>query len=296
MPETTENYHWIPVRDAGTFVADSFRQITISEEKAIGARVGKLSSDPDGGMVIQSYYFDKNKWSMEDAKAWVKDHKKSGAAGMQRRYIECPSQMDYRDQKNPKIIGHAAVFGKRTQIWEGFYEEVAPGAFTEAIKSDDVYALWNHDPSNVLGNTGARTLTLSEDDKGLRYEIVPPDTTLGRDLTTLIKRGDVRKSSFGFNIDDEKITKLGEGKGVLRTIVRVKPLFDVSPVTFPAYPQTDVHVRMIAGSNESLYLFEDSDKVVEVEREIVAPPPPVIVSDEELFKRFDELKGNAFGP
>jgi len=296
MPETTENFHWIPVRDAALFVQDSFRQITLSEDEGIHSRIGKLKSDPDGSTMVQSYYFDKDKFSMEEAQSWVKKHKKSGSSGMQRRYVESVAQMDYRNQKNPKIVGHAAVFGKRARIWEGFYEEVAPGAFTEAIESDDIYALWNHDPSNVLGNTGAKTLSLSEDGEGLRYEIVPPDTQLGKDLTTLIRRGDIRKSSFGFRIEDEKLTKLGEGKGVLRTILKVKPLFDVSPVTFPAYPQTDVKVRMIEGLHEAIWLFEDSEKVVIMPENETPAPAPEIVSDEELFKRFDELKGKAFLP
>lgn len=292
MPETTEKFHWIPIRSADLFVQDSFRQITISEDQGIGARIGKLKSDPDGNTVIQSYYFDVDKWSMEEAKDWVKDHKKAGASGMQRRYIDSQSRMNFEDQKNPKIEGHAAVFNKQIRIWSGFWEQVAPGAFAEALKSDDIYALWNHDPNNVLGNTGAKTLILSEDDIGLKYQIISPDTTLGRDLTTLIKRGDVRKSSFGFNIDEEKITKLDENKGLLRTILKVKPLFDVSPVTFPAYPQTDVHVRMIAGQQEEIYLFEDSDEIIVIPlKESVAQPS----SDEDLFKEFESLKGKAFG-
>lgn len=294
MPETTENFHWIPVRDAALFVQDSFRQVTLADDQGIHARMGKLKSDPDGSMMIQSYYFDKDKWSMEECKKWVEDHKKSSRQSMERRYIEHPTRMNYEDQRNPKIEGHAAVFYKRSEIWPGFYEEVSPGAFTDAMRSDDVYALWNHDPSNVLGNTGAKTLVLSEDEVGLKYSIIPPDTTLGRDLTTLIKRGDVRKSSFSFNIKEERITKLDDGKGVLRTIVKVKPLFDVSPVTFPAYPQTDVHVRMIAGLNERIYLFEDSDRVI-VLGEDASPPISVVqpVTDEELFKQCDEAFNKA---
>jgi HK97 family phage prohead protease len=291
MPETTEKFHWIPVRSADLFVQESFRQITISEERGIHARIGKLKSDPDGSTVIQSYYFDKDKWSMEQAKEWVSDHKKSIAQGIQRRYVECITRMDYTDQKNPKIEGHAAVFNKRAEIWPGFWEQVAPGAFAEAIHSEDVYALWNHDPNNVLGNTGAKTLTLNEDDKGLKYEITPPDTTLGRDLTTLIKRGDVRKSSFGFNIEEEKITHLDEGKGVLRTILRVKPLYDVSPVTFPAYPQTDVHVRMIAGQHEILYWSQDSDSVlVQPIDAVLLPQILAHLTTEDFIKQIEDLK------
>jgi len=76
MPETTENYHHIPVRDASDFVKDSFRYKTISEEKGIMIRLGKLKSDPDGPTVTQAYLFDVDKWTIEEAKAWVKEHMK----------------------------------------------------------------------------------------------------------------------------------------------------------------------------------------------------------------------------
>lgn len=193
MPvDVTDNFIWITVKDAGLFVQDSFRQITLSEDEGIHARIGKLKSDAEGSTVIQAYYFNKEKWSTDEARKWVSDHKKTAANGIQRRCIEYPARMSFEDPKIPKIEGHAAVFGKRAEIWPGFFEEVAPGAFADAIRSEDIYALWNHEPSNVLGNTGAKTLMLSEDETGLRYQIIPPDTTLGRDLTTLIKRGDVR--------------------------------------------------------------------------------------------------------
>jgi HK97 family phage prohead protease len=292
MPvDITDKFIWIAVRDSGTFVQDSFREITLSEEQGIHARIGKLSSDPEGSTVIQSYYFDKDKWDLDKAKAWVKDHKKSSPNRPERRCIEYPVRMNFDTGRQPKVEGYAAVFNTRTELFPGFYEEVASGAFTDAIRSTDIYALWNHNPSDVLGNTGAETLRLSEDEHGLKYEIIPPDTTLGRDLQVLIKRGDIRKSSFGFNIDDEKVTKLDNGKSVLRTILRVKPLFDVSPVTYPAYKETDVHVRMIAGEKEIAYLFEDTDQLI-VNPIGIDQPVREELSDDNLFKQIEELRKN----
>lgn len=288
MPESTENFHWIPVRDAGLFVQDSFRQITLSEEQGIHARIGKLKNDPQGGTVIQSYYFDKYKFSMEEAQKWVKDHKKS-ARDIERRCTEHTVTMRFDSGQPPRMVGYAAVFNKRTTLWDGFDEQVAPGAFASAIKSSDVYALWNHNASDVLGNTGSGTLFLSEDDTGLRYEVIPPDTNLGRDLQVLIKRGDIRKSSFGFSIVDEDIQH--EGRKIIRTIKDVK-LFDVSPVTYPAYKETTVNVRMIAGENESFLYYEDSGKLIVVPEE-TAPPSPQ--SDDELFRLIDQVKEKVFG-
>jgi HK97 family phage prohead protease len=75
-PETTENYHHIPVRSADQFIDGSFRTIDISKSKGIKAIIGKLKSDPKGSTHVQKYLFDINKWTMEEAKRWVKEHSK----------------------------------------------------------------------------------------------------------------------------------------------------------------------------------------------------------------------------
>lgn len=145
------------------------------------------------------------------------------------------------------ISGYAAVFNKETIIgggtW-GFREQLAPGAFDTAIKDDDVRALFNHDPNYLLGRTESGTLRLSVDKKGLKYDVDLPDTAQARDVRTLIQRGDVSGSSFGFTVDEDDWdeTEVKKGKLPLRTIRKVS-LWDVSPVTYPAYPQTSVSAR-----------------------------------------------------
>ena len=141
---------------------------------------------------------------------------------------------------NSKIRGHAAVFNEEADIW-GFREKVAPGAFKDSIKVDDVRALFNHDPNFVLGRNTAGTLTLKEDKQGLAIEIDPPDTQFARDLQVSIRRGDISQMSFGFNVLEEEWKDGGDDPD-LRTLNKVR-LFDVSPVTFPAYEGTDVAVR-----------------------------------------------------
>jgi len=137
-----------------------------------------------------------------------------------------------------KIIGHAAVFNKWSQDLGGFREKILPGAFTRAIDGSDVRALWNHDSNIVLGRTKSGTLKLEEDGKGLKVEITPPSWAEGYMET--IKRGDVSEMSFAFTVAvDEWDEKQHE-----RTIKEFDELFDVSPVTYPAYPQTDVKMRM----------------------------------------------------
>jgi len=141
----------------------------------------------------------------------------------------------------PKITGHAAVFDTPADIY-GFEEVIRKGAFTEAIKKDDVRALWNHNPDYVLGRTKSGTLRLSEDDVGLAIENDPPDTQWAKDLMVSMQRGDVDQMSFGFIVDEEKWSKR-DGEPDLREILKAR-LFDVSPVTFPAYEETDVSVAL----------------------------------------------------
>lgn len=149
------------------------------------------------------------------------------------------------DDSSKTIIGHAAVFNELSENLGGFREIIKPGAFREAIEQDDVRALFNHNPDFILGRNKSGTLKLSEDERGLAIEITPPDTQVGRDLVVSMERGDITQMSFGFRVkaggqswgEDEN----GE---IVRTLSDLK-LFDVSPVTYPAYPQTDVALRSL---------------------------------------------------
>jgi hypothetical protein len=141
----------------------------------------------------------------------------------------------------PKIVGHAANFNSLSADLGGFREMIAPGAFTETLKTADVRALFNHDANIVLGRNKAGTLRMFEDGDGLAFEIDPPDTQLIRDMViSPISRGDVSQCSFGFRTIKDLWEKVnGE---VVRTLLQVE-LFDVSPVTYPAYNSTDVAMR-----------------------------------------------------
>ena len=142
-----------------------------------------------------------------------------------------------------KLIGHAALFNSEAVIAGFFREVIAPGAFTEALKrKDDVRALFNHDANFVLGRTAAGTLTLSEDKRGLKYEVTTPSTSWAKDLVLSIARGDVSQSSFAFRVERESWPKVERDALPLRVIEQVE-LFDVSPVTYPAYEDTTVSAR-----------------------------------------------------
>lgn len=161
-----------------------------------------------------------------------------------------PVEAEFRaDEETGVISGYAALFNSTTELW-GFREMIAPGAFTKTIKDGaDVRALFNHDPNYVLGRTKAGTLKIWEDERGLMYEISPQDTTVGKDLVSSIKRGDISQSSFGFTIEKED-WEIREGEPDLR-IIREARLFDVSPVTYPAYEDTTVYSRSAVVENRA---------------------------------------------
>ena len=141
------------------------------------------------------------------------------------------------DDEQKKIVGYAALFNSPADENNGFIEKIAPGAFANAIKRSDTRALVNHNSEKVLGRLKAGTLTLSEDEKGLFYEVDPPNTTYANDLMESMKRGDIDQSSFGFVVAKEE---WDDSKDVpVRTIIEVDELFDVSPVTFPWYKNTE---------------------------------------------------------
>jgi uncharacterized protein len=145
------------------------------------------------------------------------------------------------DTAFPKIVGYAAVFNVLSEpLFMGVREKIRPGAFAEVIQ-DDVRALVDHKPSMILGRNKAGTLRLNEDQHGLKYEIDPPDTSVGRDVLVSLRRRDLDQSSFGFSVEEEEYTIKNEI--VTREIIKVSRLYDVSIVTYPAYPQTSVNVR-----------------------------------------------------
>lgn len=158
---------------------------------------------------------------------------------MQIRTIK--STLETRDDANPVIEGHFAVFDVETELFPHTYETIDRGAFDGALV-DDVRALINHDTTLVLGRNKAGTLELSTDDIGLfgRIYINTADTD-AMNLYQRVKRGDVSQCSFGFDIIEEDRDYREDGT-VHFKVKKVK-LYEVSPCTFPAYPDTGIEAR-----------------------------------------------------
>jgi uncharacterized protein len=159
------------------------------------------------------------------------------------------------------VSGYAAVFyragdaGTEYQLWDNLYERIDTGAFSRAISErQDVRGLFNHDPDHLLGRTASNTLRLSVDERGLRYEIDLPDTQAGRDVAVSLSRGDLTGSSFSFI--PRAVSWADDNGREIRTIDDVD-LFDVGPVTFPAYQATSAGMRA-AGETEEI---EESRKL-----------------------------------
>jgi len=171
-------------------------------------------------------------------------------SAIERRFISA-HELRVLDTGTPRIEGYAALFNSRSEDLGGFVEEIAPGAFANAIKSSDIRALWNHNENYVLGRVRSGTLAVSEDARGLHIVNDPPDTQWARDLMVSLRRGDVDQMSFGFIVAKGGATWREEGNTLVRTITNVAEVRDVSPVTFPAYTDTSVAVRSLAEWRES---------------------------------------------
>lgn len=165
-----------------------------------------------------------------------------------------PFEMRVNEGESPVISGTGVVYNQLSSvIWGYFREKIAAGAFTESIAKRDVRSLWNHNTDYPLGRTGNQTLRLSEDSDGIHFENEPPATSWGSDAVASIRRRDVAQCSFGF-VPLDVDWSIDNDEQLIRTIVKGE-LWEISPVTFPAYPQTEVSVRSAAGNDRALAAF-----------------------------------------
>ena len=161
---------------------------------------------------------------------------------LERRVVNLPVATRAEGEQ-VRLGGYASVFNTETTIAGLFRESIAPGAFAASATQDDVRALFNHDPNFVIGRTTSGTLTLREDETGLLYDVVPPDTTWARDLMVSVGRGDISQSSFAFGVEDEEWVRAERSGDLPLRVIRRAKLYDVSPVTYPAYESTTTAVR-----------------------------------------------------
>nr|WP_277581556.1 MULTISPECIES: HK97 family phage prohead protease [Staphylococcus] len=156
--------------------------------------------------------------------------------------LELRSTETIKAVDNEKMIveGYALRFNTLSNDLGGFVETISPQALKDTDLTD-VRCLIDHDSSKVLGRTASETLSLNIDDEGLYFRCQLPDTSYSRDLYENIRLGNINQCSFGFILDEDGDTIEKRDDGLFkRTLNKIKSLFDVSVVTFPAYQDTDV--------------------------------------------------------
>lgn len=172
--------------------------------------------------------------------------------------VESRAKEEGSEERQEWIVGYAAKFGVDSLDMGDFVERIEPSAFDLVRerrgrkKPLETRALWNHDANYPLARY-PQTLSLHVDEVGLRYEFPVPNTTYGRDIASNIANGIVKGSSFSFMVGKGgESWSMEEGRSI-RTVKKIEELYDVGPVTFPAYPDSGVAI-----AKRSFELFRDS--------------------------------------
>jgi len=211
---------------------------------------------------------------------WDNSRTSSETAGITatiERRILSVEDMELRvtDDDEPKISGYAAKYGVWSLDLGGFKEKIRVGAFDEALEKCDIRALKNHDPNFLLGRTSSGTLRLKSNSIGLKFDIDSPDTNTGRDTIVEIRRKDITGCSFSFTTKEDDWKYYEDSRLNERTIIKIGELFDVGPVTYPAYPDTTVAARSMDAHQKSTeqekrnaeQKGQKSDEEIKLERE-----------------------------
>jgi HK97 family phage prohead protease len=159
------------------------------------------------------------------------------------RTIMQPVELRKLEDGTEVLSGYAIVFNQESEDLGGFVETIERSS-TEGVDFSDTVSTFNHDANNVLGRV-PKTMTYSVDERGIKVDIYPPDTTTGRDVKELVRRGDVKGMSFTFRIkkDGDKWEKPKDARGLYhRTISAFEQIPELGPVVFPAYRATDISV------------------------------------------------------
>lgn len=164
------------------------------------------------------------------------------------------------------IVGYALKFNRWSEDLGGFKEIISPGAL-DGTDMSDVRALIDHTATNIIGRTVAGSLKLEVDDIGLKFRCKVPNTTYAKDLMENLRNGNINQCSFAFTVEDEEIDYDEEADMFSRTIKKIRQLFDVSVVTYPAYRDTDVAPALRSIEKIKDEAKEQREKQEKLERE-----------------------------
>lgn len=261
------NEHAARIRNPGLFIDGSFRRKVI--DIGVNIIIGKLK-DGDGSMVIQAYRFDVSYFTAAQAKKWLKEHdidpisfeaatKESNFEPINRktdndqesRFIDIVCSYEKRflndDDSTDYITGRGIVYNTETEIMPGVFEVIRPGAFSQSLnKFNEIKCFINHDSSQILSTTkSSPSLELTDNEESLDFRSPIPPTTYGKDLTINVKRGNISGASFSFMINDGGDKYTIDEDGIFHREIISAEIYEIGPVTNPAYHQTSVALRNI---------------------------------------------------
>jgi len=205
---------------------------------------------------LQAMRYPKDIWSEEDARAHCKENdgafeaakeKESIDNSVERRYLPIQEIRASKTDDGKMIIeGYPIVYEKYANIW-GFKEIIRQGAATEALKRSDELVLWNHEVDQPMAARKNGTLEVREDDKGVFIRADVSKSVWGRDGYEAIENGIIDKMSFAFDIarggDNWFWEEIDSIEFEIREIIKFQELYDYSPVSYPAYNDTEVVAR-----------------------------------------------------
>lgn len=169
----------------------------------------------------------------------------AGTQETETRRLEGKIELRETDDGKTILSGKALVYNELSEDLWGMREKFAPGAFASSLSgddTDDVRALAHHDRQLVIGRQSAGTLTLDDRSDALYFEIEMPDTTYANDLVESIRRGDITGMSFGFRAIEDVWDRDIDSDTAIRTVTKAR-LREISPVAWPAYPQSVVEAE-----------------------------------------------------
>lgn len=164
---------------------------------------------------------------------------------MEKRQMHFNTNLQIRETENKNeavIEGYFVVYNSETELWPGAYEEVAPGAFENSLRTKNIFCLDNHDRRVVLASTDSKTLELKSDEKGLWGRVILDlEDPFAKSAYRKVQSGKVKGCSFGFYPKQEET--INKDDGSIKWRISEADLIEVSITAFPAYPQTDIAAR-----------------------------------------------------
>lgn len=264
------NEHAARIKEPSQFIDGSFRRKVIA--RGISIIVGKLK-EGSGEMVTQAYRFDKDIYTASEALNWLKDHEveymkfepaidntesnnddysesNNDIANQEIRFINtdiCYSRMIINEAEPEQrfVSGIGIVYNSESEIFPGVFESIAPGAFRKSIgKFETIKSFINHDASKILSTTRSKPpLELLDSDENLQFISPIPPTSYGQDLIVNLERENIKGASFAFTVHSNGDTYKKDSEGNLHRQITSAEIYEVGPVTNPAYKQTEVGLR-----------------------------------------------------